>query len=182
MHSSYILDKLNRVALHMGTEVPTREEMIDSLKRIGVVLEEGGVLHFALGKLISNPHLLRPLLEMLFRDFDLTGFNLLMGGDFEGALFASYLSLEKLIPQIALRSDGKIEGDFFAGQRTLVIFPVIDNPIVILKLMERLISEGVTLHALITLIDLEEGILELARNAGVPVYSLFKASEFLEES
>lgn len=182
MHSSYILDKLNRVALHMGTEIPPREEMILSLQRVGAVSEEEGSLSFSFGRLISYPHILRPLLEMLFRDLEVGGFNLIMGGTFEGALFASYLSLEKLIPQMALKEDGQFEGDFFAGQRVLLIFPVIDHPVVVLKMMERLQSEGVAIAALLTLVDLEEGIVELILKAGIPVHALFKASEFLKKS
>lgn len=180
MHSSYILDKLNRVALHMGTELPSREELMEALFRVGAASIDEGRLSFTFAKLLSYPRLLRPLLELLYRELEGRQFNFLMGGDFEGALFASYLSLEKQIPQLAALN-GKLLGEYFPGQRVILLMPLVEEPVTLLKLMELFIKEGLSTEALLTLIDLEDGMHTLLRQGGLAIHSVFTLSEFLKK-
>lgn len=75
----------------------------------------------------------------------------------------------------------RIEGNFAAGQRALVIEDVITSGGSALQACEAVEAEGGTVVGVLTIIDREAGGREAIEARGYPVLSLFRISELLED-
>lgn len=76
----------------------------------------------------------------------------------------------------------RVEGNFRAGQRALVIEDVVTSGGSALQACDAVEAEGGTVVGVLALIDREEGGRERIEERGYPVVTVFRISELLEET
>lgn len=178
----------------MSANQKSPEELIDILHKLGVVqfgefrLKSGIIspLYIDLRRTITYPLILRQLLELMWGQIENKQFDLICGVPLTAVVFSSYLSVAKGLPMILCRKEvkdhgtkKKIEGEYFSGQRCLLVEDLITSGSSILETARPLEEEGLVIKDIILIIDRQQGGKQKLESLGYDVHSLFTLSEIL---
>ncbi|GEM_PF-3093227 len=167
----------------------TEETLFDALLHTEVLKFLDRPLHqseeppfqFDFSKLLTYPRLLQPFAEQLASLIVPMDADLIAGLAPTGVAIASYLSLAKGLPMVSVSHQiPGVAGDYFAGQRLLIIDDTAYFKSSFLDLFEALAKEGVQLSRALFLVDLEEGAKQALKSMGVEMEALISMSELLD--
>lgn len=146
--------------------------LVLSLYQIGVIqfgdftLKSGqsSSLYLNLRKMISHPDLLRRVAHTLWQASQPHQYDLICGVPYTALPIATCISLDHHLPMIIRRKENKdygtkqkIDGDYQANQRTLVVEDVITSGASLLETTTDLEKSGLKVTDVAALIDREQG-------------------------
>lgn len=168
--------------------------LVLSLYQIGVIqfgdftLKSGqsSSLYLNLRKIISHPDLLRRISNALWQASSPHQYDLICGVPYTALPIATCISLDHHLPMIIRRKETKdygtkqkIEGDYQANQRCLVVEDVITSGASLLETTTDLEKEGLKITDVTALIDREQGgVKKLEKH--YRVHTVFRLSGMME--
>lgn len=171
------------------------EELVVQLYEIGVfrfgsfTLKSGiqSPIYIDLRKAFSYPLILNQIAELMWEKSNEIRFDNILGVPLTGLVFASAISVKRLVPMIVYRKERKahgaqnlIEGEFFAGQKTVVIEDLITSGISLLETAESAKEEGLIIQDAIVFLDRCQGGVNNLLAKGIRVHSCITIHEVLE--
>ncbi len=168
--------------------------LVLSLYQIGVIqfgdftLKSGqsSSLYLNLRKIISHPDLLRRISSALWQASVPQQYDLICGVPYTALPIATCISLDHHLPMIIRRKETKdygtkqkIEGDYQANQRCLVVEDVITSGASLLETTTDLEKEGLKITDVTALIDREQGgVKKLEKH--YRVHTVFRLSDMMD--
>lgn len=138
-----------------------------------------------LNRLCSYPVMLRRIAQMFGDSMKKTSFDL-VSGPYTDIPLATTISLEFNWPMIFVRKERKdhgmerlIEGNFYSGQRVVVIDDEVNDVEGTLQLLGRLEGSGLKVVGLFVLLDREDGALHSIRKRGYKCEALLRLNDIL---
>lgn len=164
-----------------------------------VTLRSGKTSNYYIDKyvLLSNPHILRPIVTEMYRSIPLMGVDAVAGVELGGAVLACALSMRMSNPNdgdanypcLMIRKEPKgygtnklIEGTFKPGQRVVFVEDVVTTGLSALKGVEALRAAGLVVDRMICIVDREEGGRENIEAVGLRFEALCTAKEIVRRA
>ncbi|MDO5654947.1 MAG: orotidine-5'-phosphate decarboxylase [Flavobacteriaceae bacterium] len=137
--------------------------------------------------LASSPHLLKTLSHHLLQLVDDKALELICGVPYAALPMATTMSLESGIPLIIKRKENKgygtkkmLEGVYHAGQNCLLVEDVITSGKSLLETIDEVEKETLKVTDIVVVLDREQGGVELLRQKGYRVQTLFTINEVID--
>jgi orotate phosphoribosyltransferase len=170
------------------------EKIIFELHQIGAVkfgkftLKNGASspIYIDLRQIISYPHLLRNVTEIMWEKIRAAKFDIICGIPYTALPIATCMSLAHDIPMVMRRKEKKnygtkqtIEGKFTANQTCLLIEDVITSGTSVLETADDLEAAGLIIQDIVVFIDREQGGKDNLEKRNYTVHSALTLTEIL---
>ncbi len=177
------------------SDLNNKERMILELREVkaidfGQFKLKSGLLspyYMDLRLLVSYPHLLQVISEVMWEKLRLIPFDLIVGVPYAALPIATAISLTHNRPIIYARKERKehgkgklIEGVFHKGQHVVVIDDVITDGASKIEVIKPLEDEGLVVNDVIVLVDRGQGGPQRIREAGYNCHTITDMKEILE--
>ena len=174
---------------------PSKERLILELFEVRAIdfgkfkLKSGSIspYYMDLRLLVSFPHLLETVSDVIWERLRLITFDLLVGIPYAALPITTAVSLRHNRPIIFVRKEKKdhgkgklIEGIFHKGQHVVIIDDVITDGASKLEIIKPLEDVGLVVHDIIVLLDRGQGGPELLKKAGYRCHAITSMDEILE--
>ena len=137
--------------------------------------------------LASSPHLLKTLSHNLLKLVEDSNPELICGVPYAALPMATTMSLESGIPLIIKRKENKgygtkrmLEGVFHENQNCLLVEDVITSGKSLLETIDEVEKEGLKVTDIVVVLDREQGGIDLLRDKGYRVQTLFTINEVID--
>lgn len=146
------------------------------------------VVYLNLREMIAYPVLFKTISDRIFSQLPANIHpELICGVPYSALVLASYLSAKHNIPMLLRRKEAKaygtkqqIEGVFQPGQSCILIEDVVTTGISILETAKDLLSQGIKITDVLSLINREEGGVENLAKEGITLHAVFTLKEILQ--
>ncbi len=136
---------------------------------------------------ISSPKLLVSVAETMWNEVRSCKADLICGVPYTALPFATAISIQHNIPMILLRKEKKeygtgkrLEGNYQAGQRCLIVEDVITSGKSILETVEVLVAEGLIVEDIVVFVDREQGGAKHLAEKGFRLHSICTVSTIVK--
>lgn len=145
-------------------------------------------VYINLRKIISYPHLLRTIADMMWDKTRACDFNLICGVPYTALPIATCMSLKHDLPMLMRRKEKKdygtrqiIEGVYHPQETCLIIEDVITTGSSVLETTEKLEECGLIVKDIVALIDREQGGRENIEKNNYRLHAIFTITTLLQE-
>jgi len=143
-------------------------------------------IYIDLRVIISYPHILKQIADMLWKKVENLSFDLLCGVPYTALPIATAISIAHEIPMVMRRKESKdygtkkiIEGVFQPGQTCLIVEDVITSGASIVETLEPLHKEGLKISDAVVVLNREQGGEKRLAEKGVRLHSLLTISDLV---
>lgn len=143
-------------------------------------------IYIDLRVIISYPHILKQIADMLWKKVENLSFDLLCGVPYTALPIATAISIAHEIPMVMRRKESKdygtkkiIEGVFQPGKTCLIVEDVITSGASIVETLEPLHKEGLKITDAVVVLNREQGGEKRLAEQGVRLHSLLTISDLI---
>lgn len=145
-------------------------------------------IYIDLRKVISHPHLLKMVSELLWEAVTSVPVELICGVPYSGLPIAAAISVTKQVPMILVRKEQKqhglkreIEGEYHEHQSCVLIEDLVTTGGSVLKVAQMLRRNGLQVQDIAVLVDREQGAKAILEKAGCRLHPVITANELFSE-